>query len=143
MRITWGHKIVLAFIAFGVFILYMVFKMANSKVDLVEKDYYAQEIKFQEKIEKYNNMQALGDNAVTITQNSQQVKIDIKNSLPKYVSVLFYYPINNQFDTLFRFNNSQSIVIDKKYLHKGRSKIKLEWKDDSKEYYYEKEILID
>lgn len=142
MNITWGHKVTFAFLAFAVFILYMVSKMLNTQVDLVEKDYYAKELQFQNQINKHNNMLALGDSAVIISQDEHQIKIEIKDISPEKINLYFYYPADIKNDTSLFFQKQNLIMIDKKYLKKGKTKLKIEWKDTQKEYYYEKELLI-
>lgn len=142
MNITWGHKVTFAFLAFAVFILYMVSKMLNTQVDLVEKDYYAKELQFQNQINKHNNMLALGDSAVIISQDEYQIKIEIKDISPEKINLYFYYPADIKNDTSLFFQKQNLIMIDKKYLKKGKTKLKIEWKDTQKEYYYEKELLI-
>jgi hypothetical protein len=142
MKITVGHIITLAFLAFGGFIMYMISKMLNTNVDLVEKDYYAQELKFQDKINKYKNTIQLGDSAVIVQQNDKDILIQIKNNLPEKISVMLYYPANAKFDTIFVFNNENKIRIDKNMINKGRTKIKVEWNYQNAGYYFEKELLI-
>lgn len=142
MNITWGHKITFAFIAFAAFILYMVSQMMSTKVDLVEKDYYAKELKFQQQIDKYENTRLLGDSAVIVHQNDGLI-IQIKKSVPKNISVHLYYPVNNNFDKTFHFSNRSEIIISPKDIHAGKCVLKMEWTDGNKEYYFEKGIFID
>lgn len=142
MKWTIGHTITLAFIVFATFILFMVSKMINTKVDLVEKDYYAKEIKFQNQINKYQNTVQLGDSAVIIQQTDDKIIIQIHNNPVLSANVFIYYPANEEYDKKLSFNNTQNIIIDKNNIHKGRAKIKLDWNDTANEYYFEKELLI-
>jgi len=142
MKWTVGHSITLAFVAFATFILYMVTKMMNTKVDLVEKDYYAKEIKFQNQINKYQNAEQLGDSAVIIQQTDDKIIIQIRCNPVQNANVFIYYPANEEYDKKLSFNNPQNIIIDKNNIHKGRAKLKLDWKDTVNEYYFEKELLI-
>lgn len=96
MKWTVGHSITLAFVAFATFILYMVTKMMNTKVDLVEKDYYAKEIKFQNQINKYQNAEQLGDSAVIIQQTDDKIIIQIRCNPVQNANVFIYYPANEE-----------------------------------------------
>jgi len=98
MKWTIGHTITLAFIAFATFILFMVSTMINTKVDLVEKDYYAKEIKFQNQINKYQNTVQLGDSAVIIQQTDDKIIIQIHNNPVHRANVFIYYPANEEYD---------------------------------------------
>ncbi|MCX7729436.1 MAG: FixH family protein [Bacteroidia bacterium] len=142
MNITWGHKITIAFIAFASFILYMVYQMVNSEVDIVEKDYYAKELKFQHQIDKYHNTLQLGDSAVIINQDEKNMEIIFKNSYPQKITVYLYYPVNEKYDRMFHFKKQSDIIIDKSNIQKGKCKLKMEWNDNDKEYYFEKEMMI-
>ncbi len=142
MKITWGHGIVFAFVLFAAFILFMVSKMLNTRVDLVEKDYYAKELKFQQQIDKHQNTVLLGDSVVAIYQKEDVIEIQIKKTIPENISVYLYYPANDSFDKTFLFTGSPKIIIDKKNLQAGRCRLKLEWNDKSKAYYFEKELLL-
>ncbi|MEW6772763.1 MAG: FixH family protein [Bacteroidota bacterium] len=143
---NWGHKITLAFILFAVFILYMVSKMMQTKVDLVEEDYYAKELAFQDKINQSQNLSALGDSAVMVYQYENEIIVEWKKSFPIKGQLWFYYPSNNAFDKVFSIKNKLSDnywKMSKNQLHKGRSILKLEWEDDKgKAYYFEKELFI-
>lgn len=142
MKITVGHIITIVFISFGTFILYMIFQMINTKIDLVEEDYYAKEIKFQNQIEKHNNTLSLGDSILNITQNDNEISIKFNKTIPQNISVLFYYPINDKNDLKLQYNEKSEIVVNKNKLQKGRCKVKIDWDDVNKAYYFEKEILI-
>src|SRR6188768_1326970 len=56
---NWGYKILFVYIIFVLGILFMVFKSSTQKTDLVTSDYYAKELKYQEKIDEMNRVVAL------------------------------------------------------------------------------------
>ncbi|GIV26403.1 MAG: hypothetical protein KatS3mg027_0217 [Bacteroidia bacterium] len=143
MKFTWGHGITLAFIVFAGFILYMVSKMIQSKVELVEQDYYAKEIAFQKQINKFNNTLLLGDSAVIVDQTAENIRIHVAKSNPDKISLMLYYPFNSSYDRKQEWEGQKNIVISKRDIHKGRCKLKLEWQEGGVSYYYEKEMVID
>ena len=63
MKINWGTSIVIAFVLFIGFILFFVIKAhnPNNKHDLVSEEYYKDELKFQEEIDKQNNVKSLAE----------------------------------------------------------------------------------
>ena len=48
---NWGQKIILAYLTFIILLVVMAYQSFNTKVDLVAKDYYRQELAYQERIE--------------------------------------------------------------------------------------------
>lgn len=142
MKFTWGHGITIAFVLFAGFIFYMVSKMMHSKIELVETDYYAKEIAFQNQINKFNNTLKLGDSSVIVEQTSDKVEIRITKTNPEKLTLMFYYPANSSYDKTQEFYGRKAIVLSKDSLHKGKCKFKLEWKEGEKFYYYEKEMVI-
>ena len=55
---NWGYKILLVYLIFILGILFMVFKSSTQKTDLVTTDYYAKELKYQEKIDEMKQVVA-------------------------------------------------------------------------------------
>ena len=58
---NWGYKILLVYVVFVTGIMFMVFKSSSQKVDLVTTDYYAKELKYQQKIDAMNRVSLLSD----------------------------------------------------------------------------------
>ncbi|MBL0145087.1 MAG: FixH family protein [Chitinophagaceae bacterium] len=58
---NWGYKILIVYGAFVAGILFMVFKSSTSKMDLVTTDYYAKELKYQDKIDEKGRTNALSE----------------------------------------------------------------------------------
>jgi hypothetical protein len=56
---NFGVKITALYLGFVALILTLVFMSFGQKVELVSKDYYAQEIAFQDKINSINNERSL------------------------------------------------------------------------------------
>ena len=71
------NKLVLVFIVFAALIFTLVYKAVNTKFDLVSKDYYKDEWRYQEKIDGIHKANTLS--SVAITQNNSTVTL----ALPK------------------------------------------------------------
>ncbi|OYZ47929.1 MAG: hypothetical protein B7Y19_07425, partial [Sphingobacteriales bacterium 24-40-4] len=56
---NWGNKLVVVFVAFALFMGYMVYRALSTKYDLVSKDYYKDELRYQERIDGVKNAVAL------------------------------------------------------------------------------------
>jgi len=145
MKITWGDKIAGAYLLFVIGIVFLVFKANNEKFDLVTKDYYGEELKYQQVIDQSANANAL----------SMQVKEEIINNelvirFPDEMKgkqidgdFYLYYPANATRD--YRKTFSINSVEMKQPLPTGMSgmyELKLSWLADGKKYYYEKKIFF-
>jgi len=88
---SWGNKLVLVFIVFGLFIGVLVYKAMNTKSDLVSKEYYKEELKYQEKIDGMNNAAKLS--AVKIEQDLAAIRIQLpaeQKGAEVYGDIYFY-----------------------------------------------------
>jgi len=59
MKISWGHKIAFAYIAFVCGILFLVFKASGERYDLVTENYYEAELQYQSVIDQKANLARL------------------------------------------------------------------------------------
>jgi nitrogen fixation protein FixH len=140
MKINWGTGVVIAFALFMAFILYFVFLVqSDTKYDneLVVEDYYIQEGKAQENIEKETNVLNL-TGKVKISKENNILKIQfpaefINDSVQGTVKL--YRPSDKKFDfTLpIKLTNNEMIVPQDKLLP-GNWEVILDWKHQGKDY---------
>jgi len=144
MKINWGTKIAIFYITFVVFTLGMVYMAFNQNFDLVTEDYYAQEIKYQQKINDTERAMNL-DKDLKIDITGSQLNIVFPNSAESIASgtINCFRPSDQtkDFDVLIAANsNTQSIQLDK--FIKGKYVLKMDWIADDKSYYEERTIII-
>jgi len=147
MKFNWGTGVVLAFIGFISFIMYFVISMnTNSKYDhdLVTEDYYAQELEYQNEINKENNAKNLKEN-IRWKKTNEGILITFPETLEaKDITgnVFLYRPSNKQldFETLISLSDHNLLIPDKRLLD-GRWNIKIDWKYKEATYLYKKEIV--
>ena len=146
MKFNWGTGIVLAFVMFMSFIMYFVIKASNDKSlshDLVTEDYYKQELKVQDEIDKLNNSKTLSEN-ISLMKTEDGLMILFPESLTtNNISgkVFLYRPSNKHldFETPISLSN-HNLLIPKTRLLGGRWNIKVDWQYKGKSYLYKKEI---
>ena len=83
MKINWGTAIVIAFVCFISFIMYFVISMSTNKKyehDLVVEDYYQQELKYQNDINKEEHAKTLNSN-VTWIKTTDGIQITFPKDL--------------------------------------------------------------
>jgi hypothetical protein len=146
MTFNWGHKLTLGFIAFAGMILYLVFQSINTRFDLVSKEYYKDELQYQQIIDGTNRANQLSQK-VSVVQTDKDVMISLPDEMKHTAisgSVLFYcannarkdfrLPLQVNADGIQRIN-SQSFI-------PGRYIAKIRWESNGQQYYTEQFITI-
>jgi hypothetical protein len=145
MKISWGHKIAGAYILFVAGIVFLVLKANSERFDLVTKDYYGEELKYQQVID-----QAANANALSMPVRAEKSNNELLIRFPDEMAgkkidgeVYLYYPADAAKD--FR----QSFIINGLELRqalpvgiRGKYELKLSWLADGKKYYHEKKIFF-
>ncbi len=145
MKISWGIKITILYTGFVLLILTLVSMAMNQKVDLVAKDYYEQEINYQDKINKGNRTNALKE-ALTweVQQGALVLKFPEQFAGQKIAgSIYFFRPSDAALDKTIPLSAEtllQSIPTNE--LKKGLYKIQINWVVNTEEYYNEGIIKI-
>ena len=80
MKLSWGYKIMFVYLAFVAGIGFLVFKASNQEFDLVTKDYYEQELKYQQVIDQSANASKLST-PVSIEKKEEQLKISFPEEM--------------------------------------------------------------
>src|SRR5688500_5500774 len=100
MTFNWGHKLTIGFMAFATMIIYLVVQSMHTKYDLVSKEYYKEEMHYQQVIDGTSRANQLSNRA-TITQENDQLIIQLPKEMEQKVitgSLLFYSADNAQKD---------------------------------------------
>lgn len=145
MKLSWGYKIAFVYIIFVAGIGFLVFKASSQKFDLVTKDYYDQELKYQEVIDQAANTARLSTSLI-VEKSASELSItfppEMRNK-EKIIDFYLYYPANAKRD--FR----KSINIDEnKFTQllpeamKGKYELKLSWEVEGVKYYFEKHLFF-
>jgi nitrogen fixation protein FixH len=146
MKINWGTAIVIAFVCFISFIMYFVINMStNTKYnhDLVVEDYYQQELKFQNDINKEENSKTLTTNVSWVkTTDGISIKFPENLDLNKIKGTVFLYRPSNKaldFEIPISLSNHNLLIPDKRLLD-GRWNIKIDWKYNNNNYLFKTDI---
>jgi len=147
MKINWGTGIVIAFILFISFIMYFVINMnIDDKYshDLVIEDYYQEELKHQNVIDKVNNAATLKEN-VSWTKTNEGILISFPEGIDYNTitgKVFLYRPSNKKldFETPISLSNN-TMLIPKTSLLDGRWNIEIDWNFKGESYLYKEPIM--
>jgi hypothetical protein len=146
MKISWGIKITVLYIGFVMLILCMVSMAVHQKVELVSTDYYAQELKYQDKINKVNHTHELKEQLIwNVKTGTLTLKFPEQFKSQKITgSVYFFRPSDAAMDKTIPIptdtSSIKNIVTDQ--LKKGLYKIEVSWEVNKEKYYNEGIIQI-
>jgi hypothetical protein len=123
----------------------VVFLM-NQDVDLVATDYYNKGIQHQEQIDRLNRTNSM-DEAVQINSENGFVRLVFPKSFTQKNfsgTIQFYRPSNSKkdFSLPISIDTSAQQIVSTQNLEKGYWTVKLNWTQDSIEYYKESSFVI-
>ena len=142
---NWGTKILIVYVVFIAGILLMVFKSSTQKTDLVTTDYYARELKYQEKIDEMNRVSALSAPVeYVIKDNSIIIQFPKDFAGKKLVGeAVLYCPSDENKDIKKSFSvQDETLQLDIPAANNGLYELHLSWQDGEVTYYFEKKIFI-
>ncbi len=145
MKITWGHKITFVYLTFVGGIAFMVIKASGEKFDLVTKDYYGEELKYQQVIDESANTAKLSA-PITLSKNSGSLTVHFPEEMKgkkKQIDFYLYYPADASKDFRKSLNSDQEDITQALPNGiTGQYELKLFWSTDSLKYYYEQKIFF-
>jgi len=140
---NFGKWIVVAFISFAAYIAVLVIVCVRQDVNLVSKDYYRDELKYQEKLDQINNASHL-ENLPFIEIGNGLAKISfVKNQHIQKGRLKIQRPSNEKLDRTYSLTPDQSIQeFNLGNWQPGLYRASVTWTMDDKEYYFEKQIIL-
>ena len=143
---NWGYKLLITFVLFGSMILYMVYRCVNTPVDLVTKEYYRDEIAYQQVIDGVKHADALGSK-ISVTEESEAIWLHMPQEMKNHHvlgTALFYCAADATKDRKFSLqpdaNGSQSW--SRSLFKPGYYVLKINWSTSGIDYYSEQSIVI-
>ncbi|TVP51002.1 MAG: nitrogen fixation protein FixH [Mongoliibacter sp.] len=140
---NWGSGIVLTLVGFiAVMATMVVICVKQDDIHLVTQDYYEQEIKYQEQIDRMINANAIASDA--LEYDGQLKSLLLKLPEGSKGTLHLFRPSDARLDQKISFDMISSAVnsVDVKSLKAGYWRVKLTWSEGEKEYYLEKKINI-
>jgi len=145
MKLSWGYIITFGYLAFIGGIGFLVYKAANEKFDLVTKDYYDQELKYQQVIDQSANTAKLSA-PLKIENANGELKISFPSEMmdkKKVIDFYLYYPADAKRDFRRSFElNENELTQALPTNMKGMYELKLSWEVDAVKYYFEKKLFF-
>ena len=142
---NWGNRLLIVFACFAVLIGTMVYKCMHQDFELVSKDYYNEELRYQDKIDGMQNAGFISK--LTLSQTDSTVSIGMPKELdgkPLTGQVYFYCAMNASKDIRLplQVNSNNIMHVNKARLTGFRYTVKLSLQSENKPYYYEQALTI-
>jgi nitrogen fixation protein FixH len=134
-----------AFICFISYIIFFVTQAMRSEVNLVSKDYYQQELDYQNHIEVMNRTAAQSQEvSVAAPAGANQVIINIPGANKIAGNIQFFRPSDagQDFQVSIKLNESQNQIINTEKLAKGLWRVKISYNRDGQSFYNETQIKL-
>ncbi|HAS39983.1 MAG TPA: hypothetical protein DCS93_05860 [Microscillaceae bacterium] len=144
---SWRYKITGVIVVFVSFIMFLVVKaMRQDDIHLVAKDYYKQEIEYQNEINKLRNVQNLKESFnLEYVAEHQMFRVKFPKSVTKG-EIMFFRPSDARKDFKIPVEAGQDgvqlIPMKDRKMDKGFWRLKIDWQDAQKKYYVEKRIVV-
>lgn len=143
---NWGYGIMLVIAAFIAAMCGMVSVAMRQTNDMVDKNYYAQELKYQHRIDAAHNLQAISSEPLLI-QRSDSVVIqmpDLALAAFKNGHLEFLRNDDQRKDIELDFlpNQDGLFLMDKNRFEQGQYKVRIQWESQGKSYYKEEELNV-
>ncbi|MGE5498119.1 MAG: FixH family protein [Syntrophothermus sp.] len=145
MKFHWGAGIFLFYGLFVLGILSVVLFYMGQDVDLVSKEYYNDELKYQDKIEKLKRTSVMKEE-VKFSPAEEKVEIMFPRTIKENITgeILFFRPSDRKYDFRLQLTPGADLIqsVDFSRRKKGLWKIEMNWKAGSKEYLNEEIINV-
>lgn len=141
---NWGKWIIVAFVLFAGFIAALVTVCMRQEISLVSKNYYQDELAYQDQIARINNANELTEKPV-ITNSGTFLEVDFSQFADMEQGELkLFRPSDSKMDKIFPL---QSTEVTKQIfpiagLEKGMYRARMQWQMNGKEYFIEAIVNI-
>jgi hypothetical protein len=142
---NWGKGILAVCIIFVIGVGVMVYISVNKNIDLVTKNYYEEEIKYQQQIDKINNSNNLKKQLI-MQQNDGSLVIIFPDDEYRDIKgeISFYRPSDakKDFKIPIILSGQNQQVIATNSLQKGLWKVQVNWNKSGVDYYNEEKLMV-
>ena len=146
MKLSWGTRIFFLYTGFVAMIVFFVFKAMSQDIDLVAPDYYAQELKYQDKLDRINRANALAQPLTWKIENGS-----VKMTFPAEFNgktikgdIVFFRPSDKTKDVIVAVDPGAAgeQVISSEKLSSGLYRVQVGWEVDGVTYFKEGVVVI-
>jgi len=147
-RNPWPIAIIAYFILFISFTVVLVVYISHQKMDLVRGDYYDDEIRYQEQLDRMNRTQPFNAQvAIAYDSTLQSIRIALPSAHAQSQAsgrIRLYRPSDEGLDQDLKLALGADGVqqVDAKKLKTGLWKVRVYWTVDGRDYFFGKTVVI-
>lgn len=143
---NWGNKLLLVFVGFGGLMSFMVYRCMQSPVNLVAKEYYRDELAYQQVIDGKALAQQLSSD-VQVQQSSDSIRIQLPAEMKEQAikgQVQFYCAADSRKDRHFALQLDDAALqrLPNKLILPGQYMVKVDWLVGDARYYSETPFTV-
>ena len=145
MKLNWGSGIIIFFSCFVIFMSSLVIKCFKQNFDLVHEDYYGEELKYQDRINRGTESSSLKGKFI-YDISKDEIVIKFPKEMEKenvHGEILFFRPSDKMKDVKANLNlirGEQHFSISQ--FSRGLYKIQINWEASGTKYFNEEIIII-
>ncbi len=135
---SWGNKLIIVFIVFAALMATLVYKATQAKFELVSKDYYQDELRYQDKIDGAANAALEAPISIQVTDEIISIEFpDAEKNANITGEAWFYCSVDATKDKRFVLSVDSTGFqrIERKGLQKGDYQVKISYEINQKKYY--------
>jgi hypothetical protein len=145
MKISWGTSIVLVMTAFAIMMATFMFRAYQAQEELVTDNYYEQEIRYQQQIDKLDNVSKLGG-ALTMDVSGDDLVITFPEAVKdqRITGELYLQrPSDARADDRINFTVvNGELIVPMAHRMKGLYHAKMEWSIGDQEFLSQQRIYV-
>ena len=132
---SWGVKVWLFYGGFVLFMGGLVALSVQQDFELVQEDYYAAELEYQQVLNASENAKR-SDEQATISRESEEVKVSLVSEADS-LKVWFMRPSGEKWDLKLNAQNTRYIGVANSKFTPGLYKLKVSWYRAGEAFYHE------
>ncbi len=140
---NWGKGITIFMVALMAFIGSMVYYAFTKNADLVQEDYYENEINYDKNKESKSNYDMM-EEKLMLSQKEEGVVLEFPEHLvlAEDGKITFYRPDQKKYDREFdlKLNENHQQILSYENFKEGYYDVTVEWSDGAKSYIFEDQI---
>ena len=143
---NWGNKLLLVFVVFGCMIGYMVYRCVQIPVDLVNKEYYRDELVYQKVIDGSNKANALSGK-LRLQQLPGMISLQLPEEMKATAvkgTIVFYCPSDVARDRHLplQVDAGARQEISTRDILPGSYTVKVSWESAGVQYFVEQALTV-
>ncbi len=145
MKLHWGNGIAIFYSSFVVIMISMVIKASQTNVNMVQENYYDQDLNYEQFRKSRQNGLIPGLMTIQYIPDNGKVQIGFPSGDQNITGVVkLYRPSNNGWDQTMTIDlddqNRMEVAVSQ--LARGYWKILVHWESDGKSYYREEPLIL-